>query len=429
MGRVGGVVRPAAWVACGVVAVLSGGCQRDPITQPEAQRAPVGLPAALRDASGAASAAAPEAITVREVTTTRRDGASPIVRTERVRTLGSRVVSAAHGAAPAVSVPDVAPPSGAGQPFVPPLPTLSIPAPAAVAVCLDAPAWHRRETVGAAGDLVADADGVGAAPASEIRIEKGGVHLATVRRTWVRRSASWILVRQESATPDGRYRQVVTVDRRPADGGPAQVALPATACARRGASVVPAAHWDDPWAAGASAGGGAVRGGEVRGGAVRGGAVRTVARRSVVDAPTAALSLTPAAASLDGTCVDESAEDRCAVERAKVVQADLAVIGAATLMTAACIWPEPVQPALCTGAINIYLSAVGLLAVAQAGYEECLKKPITPCPTPTPIGTGGGETGEGSGGGGVIWRTCVYEVIYDAATDIIIEKNLLYCFI
>lgn len=73
--------------------------------------------------------------------------------------------------------------------------------------------WRRSNPVDGESGAVIETEGTGHAPATTIRLVKNGVTTMVVSQQWELRNRQWNLVRRESWTPDGSFREVVEVAR------------------------------------------------------------------------------------------------------------------------------------------------------------------------------------------------------------------------
>jgi hypothetical protein len=73
--------------------------------------------------------------------------------------------------------------------------------------------WRSRDPVGAFSGVEVEQEGVGDAPASELRYSRDGRLTLRVRQHWRRAGNVWELMWRETTSPDGSYRDVVDVVR------------------------------------------------------------------------------------------------------------------------------------------------------------------------------------------------------------------------
>jgi hypothetical protein len=225
-----------------------------------------------------------------------------------------------------------------------PRPSLALPARYETAMCSALPRWAQtmRTNVSPGGSV--EMAGVGDAPASTLRIVENGKVVATVERTWVRTPRSWQLERQVTTSADGRYRDVVTYRRQTPAGQAVISAIPIAMCvpAASGAVSSPATASRSYYAP--------------RGDALRSGT----------------LSAPDASRMYGDDCRDTSSGiDKCYDKQLDVYRADVALVVAATAVTAACVTPVVVVVVPCVTATAAYAGAVAALAITQASLEHC----------------------------------------------------------
>jgi hypothetical protein len=73
--------------------------------------------------------------------------------------------------------------------------------------------WRTRGKVSGFPGVEVEQEGIGDAPASELRYSRDGRPALRVVQEWRRAGSSWELVRRETTSPDGSYRDVVDVAR------------------------------------------------------------------------------------------------------------------------------------------------------------------------------------------------------------------------
>jgi hypothetical protein len=327
-----GFIRAAARrTAYLVLAALVVSCGEN-VTAPSPARAPV------------ASAPAPDIVLMERTTDiAAHDGIPAVHRMFKETLMGQVRRSPLDQSASAVAAP--APRFDAANL---PVPTISLPARYETAMCAALPSWSRR-SVSALPSSDVETAGVGDAPASTLNIVRDGKTVATVERTWVRTSRSWQLERQVTSTPDGRFRDVVTYQHRAAPGQLAASVLPVRSCLGQS-----------------------------------GAALSTSARASKsFYAPRDKAPSGFSAYFNDGDCSDDpvSSTDPCFDKRNEVYdrEVDMAAAGAAVLLV--CAVPEPMEPALCAGAVTVYLAAAAKVKLAKNALANCLlehaKKPCS----------------------------------------------------
>ena len=268
--------------------------------------------------------------------------------------------------------------------------------------------WKTTTPLGDSAGTVAEMEGNGDEPASDLRLVRDRRILLRVQRKWQRTAqGEYELLREETSTEDGRFREVVTADHR-GHGASASLSV-------------------DPF---------------------------------LRQAPTSlSTRLTPRGPALNESCDDgSSAPDPCQDQVDNEKTAGEALMLMTALMYTACLVPEPAQPLACVSAIAAYALASRAMDRAVEATQRCRAahppKPPCTCGGATSRGTsdglgglslalmprstpsqdfgcndpppGGGTGGGGTGGGGS--TTCVYDVLYDTETGDILSSTLLYCY-
>ena len=251
--------------------------------------------------------------------------------------------------------------------------------------------WTATHPYGDGTDATLEASGDNDEPASVVRLIRNGHLVGTVRRTFQRDAMSWELVRQESTTEDGRYRDVIEVKRK--DGG--------------------VKSWPS---------------------LLRG----TAGVRSSLS-----LGVSPSTPLFDEVCGGGAgeqwgdpayAEDKCAQEKSVYDWATLEAVAVAVEMGAACLTTVVAGPAgvlLCLAANAHLLKALNDEDNAANAYEVCKRFYMShsgPCDDGTEFDASGyGEESGASPGETVLISTCWIWFQYDMESGDILDSLVLYC--
>lgn len=325
---------PIKRIALAGFGVLLASCS-DGLTSPNEQKAGAGTaPEPL-----VPGLAAPDIIVMERTTTdAARDGEAPVVHTSReVLRAQVRLANASAGVRSLASGPPTTP-QGI------PRPPLSLPARREVAICNALPKWSDVIKGAEGRDVLIS--GVGDAPASTMKIAQADGSSWTVERTWTRTTSSWQLDRQVTRGAHG-FKDVVTYQHQNALGKPVNNALPVAACTTQQQLV---------------------------------GQASVAASRTFYPAYSGSLysKLVPGSGvSADDGCWDLGG-DPCYDKRISVYKSDIALVGAATAMTLACVTPANVIIVTCIGATTIYFGAIANLALDQASLQHCLEEAAKP---------------------------------------------------
>jgi hypothetical protein len=277
------------------------------------------------------SFATPDVVVMERTTTeAARGGESPVVHSSReVLTATMRMAgrsTSVRASSPALVSPGI------------PRPPVSLPARREVAICKVLPTWTERARDADGREMLLR--GAGDAPASTIKVVHDDGSVWTIERTWTRTATNWQLERQVTHGAQG-YQDIVTYRHQDALGKDMNNALPTTSCAAKQPLT----------------------------------GLPTLADSRSYYAPYSALlysRLDPASGILGDEISCGGGGDDCFYKRMAVYKADAALIGAATLLAAACVPPMVLTVGPCLGLVTAYLLTVANLGFAQAELEHCL---------------------------------------------------------
>jgi len=252
-----------------------------------------------------------------------------------------------------------------------PLPPLTTPASSALFSARGH--WVQRSPMPGNTSDVLELEGDGDGPASHARVYRDGQLFSVTNYVWHRAGGVWDLDHQETVITDGRLHDVLDVT------WPTSLSTPS-----RATSSPPTFR--------------------------------------AIPQPTLGYHAQDDCVETDE--MNDDGSDPCQSQVTALNNAQLGVYAANVGVFAACVTPEPAEPAACAAALAAQVAANAVKDSAQNDLDACrAAHKSTVCTTTVTVSGGGGD----SGGPYTDEAYCVYLETYDLDTGETISDELLYC--